>query len=218
MNDVGKNMMRSALVLMLFAIIGTALVAFTYDAARDRIAENERKSLLKSLHEVISPDMHNNDLYSDTTSILNPELLGSDEPVMVYRARKNHQPVAAVFASIAPDGYNGTIKLLVGIDIHGTLLGVRVLSQKETPGLGDAIEADRSDWILGFRGKSLRDPAYKRWKVKKDGGAFDQFTGATITPRAVVKAIRNTLVYFKDHQQRVFAENPSGKTPEPGKP
>jgi electron transport complex protein RnfG len=218
MSELQKNMVRSAIVLMLFAIVGTAMVAFTYDAARDRIAENERQSLLHSLHEVISPDMYNNEIYTDTTRILDPALLGSDEPVTVYRARKNHQPVAAVFASIAPDGYNGTIKLLIGVDTHGTLLGVRVLSQRETPGLGDAIETDRSDWILGFRGKSLQDPDYKHWKVKKDGGVFDQFTGATITPRAVVKAIRNTLVYFKDHQARVFAEEPTKKTPVTGKP
>jgi Na+-translocating ferredoxin:NAD+ oxidoreductase subunit G len=218
MSELQKNMVRSAIVLMLFAIAGTALVAFTYDAARDRIAENERKALLHSLHEVISPGMHNNDIFADTTRILDPALLGSNEPVTVYRARKDHQPVAAVFTSIAPDGYNGTIKLLIGIDIHGTLLGVRVLSQRETPGLGDAIETDRSDWILGFRGKSLQDPDYKHWKVKKDGGVFDQFTGATITPRAVVKAIRNTLVYFRNHQERVFAEAPTKKPPETGKP
>jgi electron transport complex protein RnfG len=126
----------------------------------------------------------------------------------VYRARKYGWPVAVVLAPVAPDGYNGTIRLLVAIKMDGTLAGVRVIQHRETPGLGDAIEAERSDWILGFDGKSLNDPVQEKWKVKRDGGDFDQFTGATITPRAVVKAVNKALLYFRLHGHSLFERAP----------
>jgi electron transport complex protein RnfG len=197
-------MLIGSLILGLFAVAGTGLVALTHDGTAERIAENERQSLLRSLHQIITPDSHDNDIYTDTIEVSNP-LLGTNQPVMVYRARLGKLPVAAVIASIAPDGYAGTIKLLVGISYDGTLAGVRVVSHKETPGLGDAIEAERSDWILGFNGRSLGDPDEKRWKVKKDGGIFDQFSGATITPRAIVGAVHNTLRYFQNNREALFA-------------
>jgi len=199
-----KNMLIGALILGLFSVVGTGLVALTYDSTAERIAENERQSLLRSLHQIIPPESHDNDIYRDVLLVSDP-LLGTDQPVSVYRARKGEQPVAAVIASAAPDGYGGEIKLLVGIRYDGTLAGVRVVSHKETPGLGDAIEAERSDWILGFSGRSLGDPEEKRWKVKKDGGVFDQFTGATITPRAVVQAVYNTLLYYRKNREAMFA-------------
>lgn len=199
-----KNMLIGGLILGLFSVVGTGLVALTYDSTAERIAENERQSLLRSLHQIISPGSHDNDIYADVIRVSDP-LLGSEQSVNVYRARQGKEPVAAVIASIAPDGYGGAIKLLVGIHYGGTLTGVRVVSHKETPGLGDAIEAERSDWILGFEGRSLGEPEEKRWKVKKDGGAFDQFTGATITPRAVVAAVHNTLRYYQKHREALFA-------------
>ncbi len=197
-------MLIGALILGLFATVGTGMVALTYDGTAERIAENERQALLRSLHQIISPDSHSNDIYTDIIEVQDP-LLGTDEPVTVYRARMDEEPVAVVIASIAPDGYGGAIKLLVGINYDGTIAGVRVISHKETPGLGDAIEAERSDWILGFNGRSLEDPEEKRWAVKKDGGVFDQFTGATITPRAVVQAVANTLRYYREHREELFA-------------
>ncbi|MCW8827688.1 MAG: electron transport complex subunit RsxG [Gammaproteobacteria bacterium] len=199
-----KNMLIGALILGLFAVTGTALVALTQKGTAERIAENERQALLDNLHQVVPPALHDNDLYADTIKVRDP-LLGTDKPVTVYRARQSGQPVAAVIASIAPDGYGGGIKLLVGIRYDGTLSGVRVIGHKETPGLGDAIEAERSDWILGFSGRSLVDPAEPQWKVKKDGGVFDQFTGATITPRAVVQAVYNTLRYYQNHREELYA-------------
>src|SRR5690606_4959952 len=120
-------------------------------------------------------------------------MLGTTQPVTVYRAFRGGEPVAALFNSVAPDGYSGEIRLLVGVRVDGSLSGVRVLSHKETPGLGDPIEVRHSDWITRFSGLSLENPPFERWKVRRDGGDFDQFTGATITPRAVVKATRNTL-------------------------
>ncbi len=159
--------------------------------------------MLRSLHQIIRPESHNNDIYRDVIQVSDP-LLGTEQPVSVYRARQGEQPVAAVIASVAPEGYGGEIKLLVGIRYDGTLAGVRVVSHKETPGLGDAIEAERSDWILKFAGRSLTNPEEKRWKVKKDGGVFDQFTGATITPRAVVQAVHNTLLYYRKNREALF--------------
>jgi len=198
----------SAGFLLLFAVIGSGLVAFTFDSTEERIAENQRRALLNSLNELVPTDRYDNDIFSDILMVRNRELLGTDEPVPVYRARKGGWPVAAVLAPVAPDGYNGSIMLLVAISLDGTLAGVRVVQHRETPGLGDGIEASRSDWVLGFDGRSLSSPAKKGWRVKRDGGEFDQFTGATITPRAVVKAVRKALLYFKLHRQKVFEQAP----------
>jgi electron transport complex protein RnfG len=115
--------------------------------------------------------------------------------------------VAAVFSVVARGGYAGDIELLVGVRADGRVAGVRVVEHHETPGLGDGIEADKSDWIRGFDGRSLGDPPREDWAVRRDGGDFDQFTGATITPRAVVEAVRDTLIYFEDHRDQVFAQN-----------
>ena len=199
-----RPVLISAAFLFLFAVIGSGLVAYTHDNTAARIAENQRRALLRSLNELVPHDAYDNDIYMDVVYLNNRDLLGSDEPVAVYRARKDGKPVAAVFTPVAPDGYNGDIRLLVAVRQDGTLAGVRVLTHRETPGLGDNIEADRSDWILGFSGKSLDNPALEQWKVKRDGGVFDQFTGATITPRAVVKAVKNTLLYYRAHSGEVF--------------
>ena len=207
-----RPILISATFLFLFAVIGSGLVAFTFDSTAERIADNQRKALLKSLNELVPSNRYDNDIFADTLYADSSELLGTDQPVPVYRARKNGWPVAAVLAVIAPDGYNGTIRLLVAVNLDGTLAGVRVVQHRETPGLGDAVEAERSDWIQGFKGKSLTDPAKKDWKVKRDGGTFDQFTGATITPRAVVKAVHKALLYFQLHAHKLFEKNPDQAT------
>jgi electron transport complex protein RnfG len=199
-----RQSLITAAILLLFALVGTAMVAYTYDNTRGKIAANERATLLRKLHRLIPPESHDNALLQDTLQVQNQTLLGTAEPVTVYRARKHGEPVAVVISAVAPDGYSGTIRLLVGINLDGSLSGVRVVAHRETPGLGDAIEEDRSDWILGFTGKSLQNPPLQKWAVKKDGGAFDQLTGATITPRAVVKAVRQTLLYYRDHKDALF--------------
>lgn len=206
--SLARHMTISAVVLGLFAVVGTATVALTHSATADRIAANQRARLLKSLHVLIRPDQHDNDLFTDVTTAFDKELLGSNEPVNVYRARRNGEPVAAIINSVAPDGYSGRIILLVAIRYDGTLAGVRVIDHKETPGLGDGIERNRSDWIKSFDNLSLTNPDKKGWAVKRDGGEFDQFTGATITPRAVVKAVHRTLLYFNKHRNELF-EKPS---------
>ena len=210
---LAKHMLKTGLLLGLFAIVGTAIVAFTFDNTAERIADNEREFLLRSLHALIPENTHDNDIYADMRLVKDPELLGSRDPVPVYRARKNGKPVALAMTPIAPDGYNGAIKLLVAIAYDGTLLGVRVVSHKETPGLGDGIEIQRSPWIKAFDGRSLSNPDEAGWHVKKDGGVFDQFTGATITPRAVVKAVRKSLQYFAEHRDALFAKTPTEATP-----
>ncbi|MEN8204467.1 MAG: electron transport complex subunit RsxG [Pseudomonadota bacterium] len=200
-----RQIIITTIILLLFAVIGTTLVAFTFDKTREQIAANERATLLRKLHRLITPDQHDNMLLEDAVSVADEALLGTDKPVMVYRARKDGEPVALVIAAIAPDGYSGSIKILVGINVDGSLSGVRVVAHRETPGLGDAIDEARSDWIHIFDGKSLQSPVISRWAVKKDGGDFDQLTGATITPRAMVRAVRNALLYYRDHQEELFA-------------
>ncbi len=206
-----RTILISATFLFLFATVGTALVAFTYDNTAERIADNQRRALLKSLNELVPGEQYDNDIYTDILYVQNNELLGTETTVPVYRARKGGWPVAAVLATVATDGYNGNIHLLVAIKLDGTLSGVRVVQHRETPGLGDAIEAERSDWILGFVDKSLTTPGEKNWKVKRDGGEFDQFTGATITPRAVVKAVKKALLYYRAYGHILFEQHPDEK-------
>jgi electron transport complex protein RnfG len=157
------------------------------------------------LNILVPKARYDNDLFTDIAIVHNEALLGTDRGVSIYRARKEGQPVAAVVASTAPDGYNGEIRLLVGINYDGTLIGVRVVGHKETPGLGDMIDARRSNWILSFDGLSLNNLTRTSWNVKRDGGVFDQFTGATITPRAVVKAVHNTLLHFEQNRDDIFS-------------
>ncbi len=202
-----RSILISAGFLFLFAVLGTGMVAYTYDTTAERIADNERRALLRKLNEVVDTDSYDNDIFTDVILVQSP-LLGTRAPAPVYRARQNGWPVAAVLSPVAPDGYNGAIQLLVGINLEGTVTGVRVLRHQETPGLGDAIEAERSDWIRRFTGKSLNNPDLDGWKVRRDDGEFDQFTGATITPRAVVKAVRNALIYFKANRHQLFAQDP----------
>ncbi len=199
-----KQVLISGFLLWLFAVIGVGLVASTFVATEDRIAENERQALLKALQELLPPDRFDNDIADDSILLPHPYKLGSSEPVTAWRARKNGNPVAVIFKTIAPDGYNGAIHLLVGIYVDGRLAGVRVIKHNETPGLGDGIETRKSDWIRQFDGKSLSHPPAEQWKVRRDGGAFDQMTGATISPRAIVKAVRNALAYYDEHKEELF--------------
>jgi electron transport complex protein RnfG len=201
-----KHMGRSALLLGLFALVGTALVAVIFSGTEEPIADAEREYMLRSLHSVIKTELHDNDIFTDYIEVHSKDFLGTDKPVPVFRARKNGLPVALAITTIAREGYVGPIKLLVGINIQGTVIGVRVLKHRETPGLGDAIDEKRSNWIFGFDGHSLTKPESNKWRVRRDGGAFDQFTGATITPRAVVKAVHNTLKFFEANKERLFTE------------
>jgi len=201
-----KTMVSAATILGLFSALGMGLVTWVHHSTAARIEENQRQTLLHSLQNLIPSDHYDNDLLADVLeiSLSEPGL----KPVTVYRARKSGKPVAAVFSTVALDGYSGEISLLVAVKADGSLAGVRVLAHKETPGLGDLIDDNKSLWILAFNGLSLGNPPEKFWKVKRDGGSFDQFTGATVTPRAVVKAVKKTLLFVKANQETVFSNGP----------
>ncbi len=200
-----RHMTVTALVLGLFAFVGTLLVSATDVMTEERIAENEKAALLRTLNALIPHDEYDNDLTTDRIDVVSRRWLGTGRPVPVFRARRGGRPVAAILTAVAPDGYGGAIRLLVAVRYRGTLYGVRVLQHRETPGLGDAIEADRSGWIHQFDGRSLDDPDELGWNVVKDGGVFDQFTGATISPRAVVKAVHRALIFYDRNRDRLFA-------------
>lgn len=205
MIELQKHILRVGLLLGLFAIVATTLVALTETSTREQIIENERQALLSGINALIPHEQYDNKILQDKILLEATEMLGTEEPTTVYRARKQGENVAVVLTAIAPNGYSGQIKMLVGIYADGTLAGVRVINHKETPGLGDKIEEKKADWIFQFEGLSLTKPASDKWKVKKDGGEFDQFTGATITPRAVVGAIKRSLEYFRTHRDELFA-------------
>ena len=203
---LARHMITTAVLLAAFAITGTGLVALTYESTKEQIARAEREALLESLHSVVGSEQFDNELIGDVIEIQSDKFLGTEEALPVFRARKNGNPVAAILTTVAPDGYNGKIKLLIGIRYDGTLSGVRVLNHRETPGLGDYIETRKSDWIYNFNNKSLDSPQKKKWKVKRDGGDFDQLTGATITPRAIVKAVHKALEYYAQNRDALFKQ------------
>ncbi len=211
-----QSMGKNSLLLALFALITALILASTDLITEDRIAESERLAAQKALFEIVPLARHNNDLLVDLQPI--PEqywlALGLDNGGDVHIARLDDQPVAAIVPSITTDGYSGDIAMIVGINFDGTVAGVRVVDHKETPGLGDKVELRKSDWILSFNGKSLNNPEISKWNVKKDRGDFDQFTGATITPKAVIHQIAKTLEYFEKDRERLlssinFSDNPS---------
>jgi len=194
---------KNSQILALFAIACTAIVGLVNELTKDEIKAQEQLQLLKTLHSIIEPIRYNNDITQDCVS-LSSTLLGNstnDKKIQTaYIARQNNQVIAIAMTSTAPDGYNGNIELIIAINMDDSVSGVRVLKHQETPGLGDKVELRKSNWITSFTGKKLLADNDSRWAVTKDNGIFDQFTGATITPRAVVKAVKKTLVYFKDNK------------------
>ena len=202
--SIGKN----STLLAVFALITALILASTDRLTEDRIAQSERLAAQKALFEIIPLELHNNDLLLDIHPI--PEkywtMLGLKSGGDVHIARLDGLPVAAIIPSVTPEGYSGDIAMIVGVNFDGSVAGVRVVEHKETPGLGDKVDLRKSDWILGFNGKSLKNSEPNAWNVKKEQGEFDQFTGATITPRAVVHQIAKTLEYFNQDKQRLLNE------------
>jgi electron transport complex protein RnfG len=206
--EISRSMLKNALVLGLFAIGTVGSVALLQQGTATRIAAAEREAQVRALAEILPSGSYDNHLLDNRIELNAPEL-GHRSPQSAYLALKGEQPSALILPVTAPDGYSGAIHLLVGIFADGRLAGVRVLGHRETPGLGDKIELAKSDWIRSFEGKSLSDPNEDGWAVKKDRGDFDQFAGATITPRAVVKAVHGALRYFDKHRAQLLglAEN-----------
>ncbi len=195
-----KNALRTGTILFVFALIGTALLALTHDRAGPVITRSQLAEKRALLSQVLPTALYDNDLLASQQSVPPDELLGTRQPSTLWLARRGGAFSGVVMEAVAPDGYSGDIALLVGIDANGNVTGVRVTAHRETPGLGDYIDRAKSAWIDQFVGKSLLAPESKHWKVAKDGGRFDARAGATITPRAVVKAVRNALEYFALHR------------------
>ena len=203
------SLWRGGAILGILAAVSTALVANTYHYARPLIKANEQAYLEKSLKPVLGGIKYEDELTKSLLDLPVPHGLPGSEPAQIYRIYADGNPAAALFIVSARDGFAGPIKLLIGVRIDGTITSVRVLKHKETPGLGDMIESARSDWLLQFDATSLSAPGRESWLIKRDGGEFDQLTGASITPRAIIKAIRETLLYFESNSGSIFSTRAS---------
>lgn len=196
-----KAIQKHGIILALFAASTTGLTALVNELTKNTIAEQAMRQQ-KTLFDQVFPDaLYDNDLQK-SCYVVDASALGNGQH-RLFVAQKDNRPVAAIMEATAPDGYSGAIQLLVGTDFSGTILGTRVTRHHETPGLGDKIELRLSNWILHFAGKTVQDSNYTRWAVKKDGGQFDQFTGATITPRAVVNAVKRAGLYAQTLPDRL---------------
>ncbi|MBW7469411.1 electron transport complex subunit RsxG [Marinobacter sp. M216] len=215
MAALAQSIRRSAVGLGLFAMITGGTIAVTQALTEKRIQEQAARAEAKALLEIIPESAHDNNLLRDTVQLPASDRLATDGPLTAWVARQDGRPTGMILPIVAPDGYSGKIHLLVGVDLNGTVLGVRVISHKETPGLGDRIETKKSDWIRSFEGRSLGQPPHREWNVRKNGGEFDQFTGATITPRAVVKAVQKSLIYFRKNRQVIRERLNEAPSPRP---
>ncbi len=195
---------NSAVGLSIFAVITSGAIALTQVSTKEQIKHNEQEAQAKALYQIVPKESIDNNLLEDTVEIHAPALTGSDLPVDAFLARRHGEVTTVIFPVTAPDGYTGNISMIVGINADGSVAGVRVLAHKETPGLGDKVELKKSNWLHSFDGQRYEGDDDPSWAVKKDGGRFDQFTGATITPRAVVNATARAIHYFREHQAELL--------------
>lgn len=214
MNDIVRaalqNSLRTSMILFVFAVVGTAMLAFTHQRTEPTITLSQQAEKLALLDQVLPRALYDNDLLASQRELAPSDLLGTRQPSAMWLARRGTESVAVALEAVAPDGYSGNIHLLIGIDTEGHIIGVRVTAHRETPGLGDYIDRAKSPWIDQFAGKSLTEPALLHWRVVKDGGRFDARAGATITPRAVVKAVKDALEYYSRHRAALLAAPASG--------
>ena len=196
---------KSGVTLAVIAAICTTLVAATWRITEDRIEANRKAYLERSLTPALAGLFFDSRVSESMLTIRPPHELPGSGPAIIYRVYAQDTPVAALFVVTARNGYAGPIRLLVGIAMDGTITGIRVLEHRETPGLGDRVEETKSDWVFQFDGRSLSDPAADGWKIREDGGEFDQLSGASVTPRAIVKAVKETLTWFEANSVAVFA-------------
>jgi electron transport complex protein RnfG len=205
MKRIARSTLQTAVNLVFFSVLATAVLASTFFMTHDAIVKSEQAEKLKLINQIVPLALFDNDIIQDTLPIPASELLGTEDNTIAYRARLHGEPSAVVLESVAPDGYSGRIALILAVRANGELAGVRVVAHKETPGLGDYIELPKNPWIKGFDGKSRAVYKDADWKVKKDGGQFDYMAGATITPRAIVKAVNKALVYYGENRDILFA-------------
>ena len=204
-----QTIIKTGATLAVIAAICTTLVAATYQLTRDRIVANEKAMLEQSLQPALAGTAYEGNVSESRLVIQPPHDLPGNDAALIYRVYAQDKPVAALFAVTARDGFSGLIRILVGVTFDGTITGARILQHRETPGLGDKIESAKSDWIFQFDGRSMGNPEATGWAIRNDGGEFDQLTGASVTPRAVVGAIRDTLLYFDAHRDEIFAAESS---------
>lgn len=211
---LGSSISKNSLLLGAFALVTTAVLALTAEFTKERIAKSEREAQQKALFEIVPRTVHDNDMLNDTIKVPADAWagLGLKSGGDIYVARHVDETIAVIIPALAPDGYSGDVRMIVGINADGTIVGVRILDHHETPGLGDKIDLKKSSWVLDFNGKSAQNPTLDSWKVKKDGGDFDQFAGATITPRAVVNQVRRVLEFVDAHRDELFIKNPNEKS------
>ncbi|MGI9221180.1 MAG: electron transport complex subunit RsxG [Woeseiaceae bacterium] len=200
-----NSIAKSGITLAAIAAICTSLVATTYHLTEDRIAANDKALLEQSLHPALSDLFYDSGVSESRLVLPPPHDLPGNDAAEIYRVYANQEPVAALFVVTARDGFAGPIRILLGIEMSGVVTGIRILKHRETPGLGDKIVASRSDWVHQFAGRSIGDPIVTEWAIRRDGGDFDQITGASVTPRAVIKAMRDTLIYFNANREEIFA-------------
>jgi Na+-translocating ferredoxin:NAD+ oxidoreductase subunit G len=200
-----KHAIKTATTLVAFAFVGTAMLTFVFDITRAPIEASEKEARLALFKEILPENTYDNDLLKDSIEIAPNEQLGNRQPTVANIAKLNNKTAGVILEAIAHDGYAGDIKLLIAIRADGSISGVRVLTHKETPGLGDYIDITRGNWIKLFNDESVNKTAAEQWKVKKDGGKFDYMVGATITPRAVVKAVSKALQFYDINKQTLFA-------------
>ncbi|CAM4105648.1 electron transport complex subunit RsxG [Pseudoalteromonas byunsanensis] len=201
---IAQSMYRNGAILTAFALATTGSVAIVQSMTAQRIALQEKQHLMQLLGQVLSTDEYDNTLYLDCTRSNAPEL-GPGSPHIIYRATKAGQPAALLVRHVTPKGYSGNIDILTAVKADGSISGVRVTRHEETPGLGDKVELAKSDWITTFNGLTVNADNAKQFAVKKDGGQFDQFTGATITPRAVVASVKQAVEYTQQNFAALFA-------------
>jgi len=194
-------MLRPVVTLCLIGLVAALTLAGVHLATRDRIALAEQRRALEMLHQVLPPDDYDNELVRDRFSAW---IAGLQTPSTIYRARLGDEPVALLADVTTATGYSGPIRLIVGIEPDGEVIAVRVVSHRETPGLGDRIERRRTDWIDQFAGRNLGDPPAPAWKPDRRSGQFDTLTSATITSAAVVEAIRRVLEWRAANAERIF--------------
>ena len=199
------SVIKNGLTLALIAAVCSGLVAATYSLTHDRIEDNRRAYLEQQLKPALADVFFDGDVTESAVVLKAPHDLPGNDDAVIYRVYAAGEPVAALFIVTARNGYSGPIRLLLGVDMNGVVTGLRILEHRETPGLGDKIDEDKSDWVNQFPGRSLGDPPIDGWQIRNDGGDFDQLTGATVTPRAVIQAVRETLVYFAENSEQVFA-------------
>lgn len=211
MVDPDRQIVRAALSLGLIALLALLLLASVHRLTGARIADQESHAQRQVMALVLSPDGYDNDPVADRIAVRAPHWLGSDQALQVRRASLRGQPSALVLEAVAADGYAGPIHLLLAVTADGRISGVRVTAHRETTGLGDSIETAHGPWIRQFDGRSLENPGAAGWRVRRDGGQFDQLAGATITPRAVVAAVHRSLAFVARHGRALHAA-PAGST------